>query len=83
MKENEEYVVDVLVKLEGQNGAFYSSMNYSEAVEIQQNGGLSCVDKVTLKETSERPISSLLKQGLACIEDIYVSVEPNTVYCLN
>jgi len=82
MKEGET-VVDVLIVLEGQNPSFYSYMSHDEALSIQENGGLSCAEKVNLRETPDRKVSEALKKGETCIEDVLVRLEPCRDYWLN
>lgn len=66
---NEMLVVDCLVRQDGENPSFYSYMNYEEALRIQQCG-LSNAERVFLRETVDRPVSNLLKEGVSEIVDI-------------
>ena len=81
MKE-QEYVVDALVVLDGENGGFFSYMNYDEAQRIQQCG-LASAGQVLLKETTDRKIPDTLKNGITEICDVWVRLEPNISYSLN
>lgn len=80
---NPEYVVDCLVRLDGENPSFYSLMPHEKALEIQNNGGLSECSQIILRETPERPIPESVKKGEACITDILVRLEPNMCIFLN
>ena len=81
MKEN-DVVVDIWVIQDGENPPFRSYMNYDQALYIQQVG-LENAETIHLRETPDRKIPEILKQGQSCIMDIWVRLEPNTYYCLN
>ena len=77
-----EYVVDAVVMLDGQNGGFFSYMNYDEAQRIQACG-LANANQVLLKETTDREIPESLKQGITEITDVQIKMEANVPIYLN
>lgn len=79
---NPEVVVDCFV-LEDSGKAFFSLMTHDKAQEIQANGGLANAEQINLRETTERPIPDSIKQGISCIQDILVKIEPNQMIYLN
>lgn len=82
MSKEQDYVVDVLVALDGQNPSFYSYMYHQKALELQEVG-LANAECVNLRETTDRKIPESLKNGTALITDVMVRIEPNTEYNLN
>lgn len=78
-----EIFVDALVMLDGENGGFHSYMSYENALEIQACGGLANAECINLRETEDRKIPQSLKEGLACVTDILVRLDPSIPYFLN
>jgi hypothetical protein len=78
-----EIVVDCLVLLDGENGGFFSYMDYDQAFAIQEFGGLQKAEQVVLKETTDRRIPESLKSGITEITDVLVRLEPNCAFYLN
>ena len=78
-----EIVVDCIILTDDKRQGFFSLMPHDNALEIQQNGGLENAEQIILRETSERPIPQNVKEGLACISDILVKLEPTISYFVN
>lgn len=81
MKEN-DFVVDAIVMLDGENGGFFSYMYHEEALKLQAIG-LENAEQILLRETTDRLIPDSLKQGVTQICDVWVRLEPNMVFILN
>lgn len=79
----ENEVVDVIVLRDGYNPGFHAYMPYSEAIAIQNEGGLSGAKQVNLRETPDRPIPESVKNGTTCITDILVELQPKISFSLN
>lgn len=81
-QEREDYVVDCLVTLDGRNKPFFSYVPYDVAQKIQEIG-LENAETIIFRETEDRKIPKVLVDGLACITDVYVRLEPDVVMNLN
>lgn len=72
--------MDCIVVLDGQNGLHRAYMMEEEFQRINEAGGLSCADRVMLRETEDRPLPDSLKNGLAEIMDVWVTMVPGKEY---
>lgn len=80
MKEIE--IVDAFCVLDGDNGGFFAYMDADEAVRIA-NTGWEKSQPIALRHAEARPLPNKVLEGLACIQDIFIKLEPNVEVSLN
>lgn len=75
-------IVDAFCVMSGEDGAFFAYMDADEAVRIANNGWEES-QPIMLRHGEERPLPTKLLDGLACLEDVFIKLEPNVEVSLS